>query len=301
MEYLPPPLFKQGPSAVARLIFFVALSLTALFVDLRYQTLGMVRSVFSVALYPFQNISLLPVKTWESVSGHFQSLSQLQQDNEKLGRQHLVDMQALHQLQSLQSENNQLRKLADTAQNSAFKAVMAQIQYDARDPYTRKIIIDKGTLAGVAPGQPVIDNTGVVGQITRSFPAQAEVTLVTDKNQTIPVQLSRNGLRSVAYGGQEGGLLELRFMAANADVQNGDLLTTSGIDGMYPSGLPVAKVVKIERNSSYAFARILCQPLAGVDKFRFVLVLAVDNPLPPPPAPEADLSDDKGRSKRTRR
>ncbi len=299
MEYAPPPLFKQGPSARVRLVFFVALSLSLLFVDVRYQTLGLVRSGVSALLYPIQLIAQTPMKLWDSTTEYFQSVSVMQRDNEQLKRQHLVDMRSLHQLQTLQSENKQLRKLMKAGETTEAKAILAEIQYDARDPYSRKIIIDKGSMAGVIAGQPVIDDTGVVGQVTRNFLTQSEVTLVTDKYQTIPVQIARNGLRSVAYGGQDGGLLELRFMAANADVQIGDLLTTSGIDGIYPSGLPVAKVLKVERNSSYAFARILLQPLAGVDKFRFVLVLQVDNPLPPPP-PEAP-SDDKPKGKRVRK
>ena len=300
MEYTPPPLFKQGPSARARLVFFVSLSVALLFVDVRYQALGLVRAGASVLLYPLQAVAILPVKAWDTASTYFESVSRLQGENDKLSRQHLVDMQAIHQLQSLQAENAQLRKLVEATRNQDFKAVLAEIQYDARDPYSRKIVINKGQLSGVIAGQPVIDNTGIVGQVTRSFPTQSEVTLLTDRYQTIPVQIARNGLRSVAYGGQEGGLLELRFMAANADVQAGDLLTTSGIDGIYPTGLPVAKVLKVEKNSSYAFARILCQPLAGVDKFKFVLVLQVENPLPPPPPPEYNPADEKARGKRSR-
>ena len=120
----------------------------------------------------------------------------------------------------------------------------------------------------------MIDETGVVGQVTRVHPLLSEVTLITDKDQAIPVQVVRNGLRAVAFGGGASGTLELRFMAANADIQNGDRLVTSGIDGTYPPGLPVATVVRIERDAAYAFARVVCQPAAGVDRGRYVLVLS---------------------------
>ena len=120
---------------------------------------------------------------------------------------------------------------------------------------------------------PVIDELGVLGQVTRAFPSRSEISLITDKEQIIPVESLRNGLRSVAYGGLDGGLLELRFMAANADVESDDLLVTSGLDGVYPRGIPVARVVRVERNSRYAFASIFCEPIAGVQKYRFVLAL----------------------------
>jgi rod shape-determining protein MreC len=298
MEYAPPPLFKQGPSARVRLFFFVVLSVIALIADVRFKASDWVRAGLSVVLYPIQAVVSAPLQAIYGAGGYVTSLAKMQSENEQLKRQHLVDTQTLHQLKAIQGENAQLRKLMGAAEVSSAKSVLAEIQYDARDPYSRKIIVNKGRLAGVLPGQPVIDDNGVVGQVTRSFPLQAEITLVTDKYMTVPVQVLRNGLRSVAYGGQEGGLLELRFMAANADVQADDVLVTSGIDGLYPAGVPVAKVIKVERNSTYAFARILCVPLAGVDRYRYVLILEVDNPLPPPPEP---APDEKAKGKRVRK
>lgn len=297
MEYLPPPLFKQGPPALARLVFFVLLSLAVFSLDVRYQASGLLRSAATYVLYPVQVLVSLPASLFGGMGQHFNDNAELRAENLRLQKQHIADMQSLHQLAQLQSENQHLRRMMAAAEASTVKGQLAEIKYEAKDPYSRKVIIDKGSATGVLAAQPVIDDAGVLGQVTRVFPQQSEITLVTDKNQTIPIQNLRTGLRGVAYGGQEGGLLELRFVAANADVQEGDELVTSGIDGLYPAGLPVAKVIKVERNSSYAFARILCQPLAGVDRQRFVLVLSVDNPFPAPP-PEAQELRSSGKKSR---
>ena len=149
---------------------------------------------------------------------------------------------------------------------------VAEILYAARDPFSRRVVIDKGCQAGIAAGQAVIDDLGVIGQVTRVFPLMAEVTLLTDKDQAIPVQVQRNGLRAVAAGAGAGSI-ELRFLAANAEVQVGDILVTSGLDGLYLPGLPVARVAQIDRDNSYAFARIRCEPIAGVERHGQVLVL----------------------------
>ena len=138
--------------------------------------------------------------------------------------------------------------------------------YGARDPFSHKVFIDKGSQEGIAAGEAVVDDRGVIGQVTRVFPLQSEVTLISDKDQPVPVQVVRNGLRAVVFGAGEG-LLELRFLSANADVQNGDVLVTSGLDGVFLPGLPVAKVVRVERDNVYAFARVLCQPAGGVDQY----------------------------------
>ena len=159
---------------------------------------------------------------------------------------------------------------------------VAEILYASRDPFSRKVILDRGTQQDVASGQVVVDELGVIGQVTRAFPLLAEVTLITDKEQAVPVQIVRNGLRSVLFGSGDGNL-ELRFLAVNADVRDGDALVTSGLDGIYPSGLPVATVRHVNRDSAYAFARIQCEPVAGVERHGLALVLGRREPLPPPP------------------
>src|SRR2546430_4336832 len=149
----------------------------------------------------------------------------------------------------------------------------AEILYAGRDPYSHKVFIDRGGRHGVRPGSPVADDTGVVGQVTRVHALLSEVTLLTDPDQAIPVQVLRNSLRAVAFGGGNSGMLELRFMPANAEIQNGDRLVTSGIDGTYPAGLPVATVVEIERDAEHTFARVICRPAAGVERRLLLLAL----------------------------
>ena len=198
------------------------------------------------------------------------------------------------------AENTQLRKLSDMRERLPVKSLISEILYDARDHFTRKIVLDRGTTHGVALGQPVIDAVGVVGQITRVFPFTSEVTLLTDKDQAIPVQVLRNGLRSVAYGRGQSGILDLRFMAANADIQKGDVLVTSGIDGIYPPGLSVAKVMLVENKSTDAFDHVVCQPLAGIDNHKQLLILLADASLQPAPPAAEDSKTKKDKSGKKR-
>jgi rod shape-determining protein MreC len=212
-------------------------------------------------------------------------MQHLRRENEELRHAKLRNAPDLQRLEHLEAENERLRRLLVVKEREKARGQVAQILYTARDPFSRKVIVDKGQQAGIAAGQPAIDESGVVGQVTRVFPFSAEVTLITDKNQAVPVQIVRNGQRSVVFG-IGGGQLELRYMPANADVKVGDTLVTSGLDGIYLQGFPVAKVVNIERDSAYSFARILCAPVAGVENFGEIMILDPRQSLPPAP-PEA--------------
>ena len=276
MEYSPPPLFKQGASARARVAFFALISIALLMADSRLRTLKPIRQAVGAVLYPLQMAALMPRDAVYAITDYFASMTSLEQENKALKLQRTANAQLLQQAKSLVAENKQLRKLLGTSEQVPVKSLMSEILYDARDAFTRKIILNRGSRDGVAPGQPVIDDIGVVGQVTRAFPFTAEVTLLTDKDQAIPVQVVRSGLRSVAYGRGQSGVLDLRFMAANADIQKGDVLVTSGIDGVYPPGLAVATVAQVENKSTDAFARIVCQPSAGIDRNRQLLILLAD-------------------------
>jgi rod shape-determining protein MreC len=299
MEYSPPPLFKQGASARAKVVFFSLIALILLVVDSRMRSLGAIRQVVGTTLYPLQVVALLPRDAAYKVGDYFSSLSAVQKENDKLRQREVANAQTLQQVQQLAAENAQLRKLLEANERLTVKSVMSEILYDARDPFTRKVVLDRGGQQGVQPGQPVIDDVGVVGQVTRVFPFTSEVTLLTDKEQAIPVQVVRTGLRSIAYGNGHSGSLDLRFMPVNADIKNGDILVTSGIDGIYPPGLSVAKVVQVESKSSDAFARIVCQPLAGIDRNRQLLILLTEQNFPArPPAEESrDKKDKQGRKR----
>lgn len=273
MEYSPPPLFKQGASARAKMIICALIAIVLLVVDSRMRTLTTIRQAVAIVLYPLQVVALAPRDAANAVGDYFSSVSGLQTENRNLKVQQIANAQTLQQGLHLEAENNHLRKLLAAGERLPVKSVMSEIMYDARDAFTRKIIVDRGMQHGVELGQPVIDDVGVVGQITRVFPFSSEITLLTDKDQAIPVQVVRSGLRSVAYGQGRSGSLDLRFMPASADIKNGDILVTSGLDGVYPPGLAVAKVSQVESKSNDAFARIVCQPLAGIDRHRQLLIL----------------------------
>jgi rod shape-determining protein MreC len=299
MEYSPPPLFKQGASARAKVTLFALISIGLLVADSRLHTLTVIRQVVGTALYPLQVAAMWPRDAAFAVGDYFVSLNSLEHENRQLKLQQIANGQTLQQAQQLRAENTQLRHLLGASEQLPVKSLMGEILYDARDAFTRKIVLNRGMQQGVSPGQPVIDDVGVIGQVTRVFPFTSEVTLLTDKDQAIPVQVVRSGLRSVAYGRGQSGVLDLRFMPVNADIKKGDVLVTSGIDGVYPAGLAVAKVVDVEHKSNDAFAHILCQPSAGIDRNRQLLILLVDTAMPSRPAPEDLEKKDKLGRKRT--
>jgi rod shape-determining protein MreC len=286
MEYSPPPLFKQGAPARVKVTVFAFISIALLMMDSRVHLLGTLRQAAGTVLYPFQMAALMPRDALANMGNYFSTLSTLQKEVRDLKSQQVAAAQALQQAQLQMAENAQLRKLMGARAHLPVKSMMSEILYDARDPSTRKVVLDRGIRQGVQLGLPVIDNAGVVGQVTRVFPFTSEVTLLTDKEQAIPVQVLRNGLRSVAYGRGQSGLLDLRFMAPNADIQVGDVLITSGMDGVYPAGLAVAKVVQVESSAAGAFGRVVCQPLAGIDRNRQLLILMSPPDALPRPAVE---------------
>lgn len=270
--HTPPPFFKRGPAPLVRLAFFIALAVLLLIADLRFRTLEMARMAVATVLWPLQKAVLLPVEGAGEAGNYFSNLASLQQENTELRKRQLAQANLLLRQAHLEDENRRLRALLAMQERLDVPAYAAEILYAARDPFVRRIIIDRGLTHGLEAGQSVIDDLGVLGQVTRVFPLTSEVTLLTDKNQMIPVQVARNGLRAVLAGAGSGAM-ELKFLPANADVQPGDLLVTSGLDGVYLSGLPVARVVSIDRDNSFSFARIECTPLAGVERHGQVLVL----------------------------
>lgn len=282
MERSPPPFFKQGPSAQARLGFFAVLAIALLVLDVRFKMLDKVRLVLGTVLYPVQTVLLTPRDMWRGGSSYFVNQRTLQNENAALKLAVIqLGLQAQRSMQ-LELENNHLKQLHTLGENRYPHSVMAEILYETRDPFLRRLVLSKGSQQGVTAGMPVLDQQGIVGQITRVFPFSSEMRLITDKEQAIPVQVARNGLRAIAYGGQQAEMLEIRFIASNADIQPNDLLITSGIDGIYPAGLAVAKVVQVERSGSFGFAKIWCKPVAGVQQHRHLLILLSKNDHPEP-------------------
>jgi rod shape-determining protein MreC len=284
MEHTPPPFFKRGPSPLARLAFFSVLSLVLMAGDTRLEYLALLRQAVGVAIYPLQRLALAPAGALSRMGEFFVTQSGLVEENARLRRERLADSAQLQRYQGLVAENEHLRRLLDARPRSEASAVMAEIIYAERNPFQRKVVLDKGRRDGVQDGQAVVDDTGVVGQVTLTHPWTSEVTLITDKDHPVPVQSVRTGLRAIVFGSGDEGALEVRYMPESADIRNGDLLVTSGIDGTYPPGLPVATVRLIERNTGYPFVRVLCMPTAGVNRHRQVLVLSRPEKLPERPA-----------------
>jgi len=298
MEYSPPPLFKQGPSALARLIFFVALALALLVSDARFKTLEIVRAVLDIGLYPLQRAALVPRDLIVGAANLAVSSATLRSNNQKLAAKNLQLSVEANQRASLAAENAHLRALLALSPQVGAQAAPAEVQYDMRDPFTQKVVIGRGSQQGILNGSPVVSEDGMIGQVTAVYPMQSEVTLLTDKDQAVPVQIVRTGLRGVVYGTPAGNELELRFVPISADIVAGDELVTSGLDGVYPPGLPVAKVVHVDKLADTAFARVVCLPVAAVRGAREVLVLRYQSGMPPRPEPQpepAGQKDAKGK------
>ncbi|MBI1965289.1 MAG: rod shape-determining protein MreC [Betaproteobacteria bacterium] len=297
MEHSPPPFFKTGPTPLARLLIFSALSAAVLVADARFDYLSVLRQVAAVIVYPIQRVAAAPASIMRRAAEFFVTHSSLRADNARLAGENLANAASLQQLMALQAENRRLRELLAARERLEVKPVAAEVLYAARDPFSRKIVVDKGSQHDIRAGQPVIDQAGVIGQVTRVYPWLSEITLITDKGQFVPVQNLRNGLRAVLAGTGGDGALDLRFIPLNADYQNGDRLVTSGIDGVYPPGLPVARVSNVERSAAQLFARVTCTPLAGVASYAHVLIVQGSRELPARPADE----DRPARSKRAKK
>jgi rod shape-determining protein MreC len=243
--------------------------------DARFKVVQPMRVALAAVLYPVQWVALQPVLLLEGGGAYLSSLSYAQAAKDDAFKKLGLQSQRANQVEQLALENTRLRNLLGLQERLQSTGIAAQVLYDAADPYTRKVVIDKGLTEKIVLGSPVLDEFGVIGQVTRIYPTVSEVTLLTDRDHAIPVLNTRTGARGVAYGDNSthADAIELRFMAANADVAVGDLLTTSGVDGVYPPGLPVARVEKVDRTVDAIFARIYCIPIALVAGASHVMVL----------------------------
>lgn len=300
LDRTPPPFFRQGPSALTRLMFFSALALFLMVADTRFKLTQPLRAVLATALNPVERALRAPVDGLSALGDYAMGLQQALSSEAKARRELAEQAARSARVEQLLQENLRLRALLELRPGLTVRSQTAEVLYDAPDPYSRKVIIDRGTQQGVLVTAPVINEAGVLGQVTRVFPYSAEVTLLTDKDAAIPVLNTRTQVRSAAFGNSAGAGLELRFMAGNADVQVGDVLATSGVDGVYPSGIPVAKVVSVDRRVDTGFARIALAPVAQPDAVRHVLVLeplGVQMQPKPEPAPDANANAKPGGRK----
>jgi rod shape-determining protein MreC len=270
-----PAFFARGPSPLARLAFFSALSLALMATDSRLQYLGSLREHLMVVLQPLQLIANAPSMLYESTNEYFSTHHRLLNENQLLRKQALIQAISLQKMKTLQLENTNLRELLQANQSLEEFSQLGEILHVGRDPFTKKIIVNRGSVHHVVEGAAVVDAKGVIGQVTRTYPASSEVTLITDKSLTIPIQIERNGLRAIAFGHGRDNTLDLPFLPANVDIKPGDKLITSGIDGIYPKGLAVATVTNIQTTPDSPFARIICVPTGGIENHKQVLLVSI--------------------------
>ena len=290
IDRTPPPIFRQGWSALSKLVFFSALALFLMVADTRVAMIAPLRAAIATALLPVQTALLVPIEMVRGGDDYLRGLRNALAGEDAVRKQLALQAERAALGERLAVENGRLRGLLELQPALQVKSAAAEVLYEATDPYTRKFFINRGTTQGVVAGAPVINEAGVLGQVTRAFPRSAEVTLLTDKDAAIPVINTRTQQRGAAYGGLiKGSAMELRFVAGNADVKVGDLLQTSGVDGVYPAGLSVAKVAQVERQAEGGFARVTLTPASIADGVRHVLVLeplSVQMPARPEPVPE---------------
>jgi rod shape-determining protein MreC len=273
LDRTPPPFFRQGPSALTKLALCSALALLLMVADARFKLMMPARAGLALVLHPVQRLLLTPVDAWEKAGDYLRGTQRAMEAEDQARRQLSAQAERLSRAEALQTENDRLRKLLDLRPALTVPSISAEVLFEAPDPFSRRVVIDRGATQGVAAGSPVINEAGVLGQVTRVYPLSSEVTLLTDKDAAIPLLNARTQMRNAAAGRADGSGMELRFLAANADVKAGDLMTTSGLDGVYPPGLPVARVTVVERRSDSSFAQVLLAPIAQPDSARHVLVL----------------------------
>jgi len=287
LERTPPPFFRQGPSAATRLAFFAALALFLMVADARFTMVAPLRQALAAVLFPLQSLAVLPAQWARDAAGYFEGLASAQ-DAARTAREALARQQELtERAHQLERDNAALRGLLELKPGVAVRSQAAEVLYEAADAYSHKWVVNRGSAEGVVLGSPVVSPDGVLGQVTRVYGQVAEVTLLADKDAAVPVMNVRTSQRAAAFGGAGGGLLELRFTSANSDIRVEDRFVTSGLDGVYPAGLPVAWVQALDRRVESGFARVTLQPTARPDGVRFVLVLEpVGAQLPPRPEPD---------------
>jgi len=269
-----PAFFRQGLSSTLKLILLGALSIGLMFADHRLQMSQPIRAALSMALMPLQWASLLPGRLVDATGQYFQGVESAQDAQLKYQALTISQAQRMQRVEQLEAENTHLREMLSLQAQYASNSKVCEILYGMQDPYSEKLIINKGSTAGLQAGSAVIDAQGVVGQITRTYPMRSEVTLLIDRSQHISIMNARTSVRYVAQGlpNSMGGALELQYVPTNADDQKDDLLVTSGIDGVFPAGLHVGRISMVDRKVNSSFARVLAYP-ASERKGRHVLVI----------------------------
>jgi len=270
------PLFAKGPSLGVRLLVLVVLSAVLMVVDARFEVLQPLRSQLGLIVEPTYRVARLPMTLWEEATQQIASRSELVAENEKLKAEALLMQGRLQKLATLTEQNVRLRELLNSAALVEEKVLVTELIGVDPNPFTHRILIDKGEKDGVFLGQPVLDARGLMGQVVEVMPYTARVLLLTDTNHSIPVQDNRNGLRAIAVGTGNPERLELRHVADTADIKEGDLLVSSGMGQRFPAGYPVATVSEVIHDSGQPFAIVRAVPTAALNRSRYMLLVFTD-------------------------
>jgi rod shape-determining protein MreC len=281
------PIIGRGPPLGAALFFLGVLSVVVMVLDHRGGYLDTARLWLSAAVSPIYAVVQTPYQLWSWVSESFADRSRLRTENEQLTEQLRQARTQLLRFESLSEENRRLREIREASKGVSERTLIAEIVNVSVQPFRHMVIINKGADDGVFRGQPVLDAFGVVGQVMQVGKSTATLILITDAAHAVPVQINRNGIRSIAEGTGDPARLSLPYMTVESDVRTGDLLVSSGLDEIFPAGYPVATVSKVERNSAETFALVEAKPLAQLDRDREVLLLWADKPKVPVPEEEA--------------
>ncbi|MGG7673031.1 rod shape-determining protein MreC [Pseudomonas sp. WC2] len=270
------PLFAKGPSLGVRLLVLAVLSVALMVVDARFDLLKPARKQASLVLMDAYWITDLPGRLWEGIASQFGSRTELVAENEKLKTENLLLQGRMQKLAALTEQNVRLRELLNSSALVNEKVEVAELIGMDPNPFTHRIIINKGERDGVVLGQPVLDARGLMGQVVELMPYTSRVLLLTDTTHSIPVQVNRNGLRAIASGTGNPERLELRHVADTADIKEGDLLVSSGLGQRFPAGYPVATVKEVIHDSGQPFAIVRAVPTAALNRSRYLLLVFSD-------------------------
>jgi rod shape-determining protein MreC len=272
----------RGPSITLRVVALTLVSVVMMTIDHRQHHMDTIRDALSLVIYPVQFVVNLPFATRDWMGDSLATRRTLEEENRELRARQLFLESQLLKLESLEAENDRLRRLLDSSATIGQPVLIAELLAIDMAPFSQRVVLNKGNRHQVREGQPMVDASGVMGQVVQVTPMTSVAMLITDPSHAVPVEVNRNGLRAIARGIGDPSRLELSLLPRNADIDPGDLLVTSGLDGRFPPGYPVGRVTEIERGPNSPFARVFAEPVAHMESTRVVLLVR----------PEAEMVDE---------
>lgn len=300
MQYSAPPLFKQGISALAKLIACLVISLAIMIIDFQIKSLDFIRSQVNVVLRPFEQLMLLPSSMISGGGDYLTSRTTLEKENIALKLRQAELSLLANQSALLAVENQHLRNLLDLQKIVGFKTVPVEVLFNPPNPLSQRVVVNRGQNQGLKLGSPIANEMGILGQVVRLYDNSAEVSLLEDRDFAIPVLVARNGLRAAVVGNGRNQLLQLRYLPVASDLEVGDILLTSGVDGIYPPGFAVAVISKIERNLDQNSSNVFCSPIAEINRHLQALALIYDPEIDAKPASTMNAPAQTGGRRQTR-